>query len=399
MLLWDALQAFIILLFISMNYKPRFQLWTFFSFVNVAHPEPVAQEHYDFCMDLWLRGRVYIGTEGISSTVSGTTRQLRAYEQYLSQHYLFSNILDIHTKASDIEGHCFDRMTVKVRDEIVVLGAKVTAAEVEKYSKNISIDELHEIMSQRDTDPQIREDVAILDMRNTYEYKLWHFKGALPAGTINFREVKDLITHYKEYFKNKKKIIMYCTGGIRCDKLSVLMKKEGFDSIYGVDGGVVKYVHTHNDGARLGSLYTFDGVISKYVGDSTTHTTIGRCIYSWVSSDYCANCRYSECNARIICDPNIYKQYAWFCSKLCYEQAVQTLMVKDMERDTFHYQEMRSQLKRKELQGIKEELKADAIKKISRHLAAIVGERERTHQTSQQETIIDAHILEDMLQI
>jgi len=74
-------------------------------------------------------------------------------------------------------------------------------------------------------------------------------------------------------------------------------------------------------------------------------------------------------------------------------------MVKDMERDTFHYQEMRSQLKRKELQGIKEELKADAIKKISRHLAAIVGERERTHQTSQQETIIDAHILEDMLQI
>ncbi len=375
-----------------MNYKPRYQLWTFFKFVDIPDPQSVAQEHYDLCMDLWLKGRVYIGTEGISATISGTTRQLRAYEQYLQQHDLFSDIADIHTKATDVQEHCFDRMIVKIRNEIVALGEQVNQQDITQYTQNISIQEMNQIMSQRDTNPSIQEDVAILDMRNTYEYKLWHFKGAIPAGTINFREVKDLIRQYKEYFKSKKKVVMYCTWGIRCDKLSVLMKKEGIEHIYGLDGGVVKYVNTHNDGARLGNLYTFDGIVSKHVWDEHTHTTIGTCIYTGQPSDHCENCRYSRCNAKIICDPIAHKEHAGFCSKACYEQGVASLLIKNVDRDTLDYQAMRSTLRRKENQSIKEELKSECVTKIARHLWRIVSKITRTHLTSQHEDIIDKHI-------
>jgi UPF0176 protein len=253
---------------------------TFFKFVDVPSPAQEVEEHLALCTQIGLKGRIYIGTEGISSTVSGQHRQLRAYRKYLDQHPLFHSIPDIDIKASEVPGHVFDRMIVKLRKEIVALGEVVTQSEVEQYQNDITPEEMNEIMARRDHDEKLREEVAILDMRNTYEYKLGHFKGALPAGTINFRETKDLLAKYKETFKNKKKVIMYCTGHIRCAKLSVLLGKEGISNIYGLNGGIVKYTNTYNDGARLGNLYTFDGVISKKIGDEHTHVTIGKCIYS-----------------------------------------------------------------------------------------------------------------------
>jgi len=110
-------------------------------------------------------------------------------------------------------------MIVKYRKEIVALGKVVTESQVKSADKQISIDEFKRIVEEED------KDWAILDMRNDYERQLGHFKGALPAGTINFKEVQELIQKYKEKLQDKK-VAMYCTGGIRCEKLSVLLKEE-----------------------------------------------------------------------------------------------------------------------------------------------------------------------------
>jgi UPF0176 protein len=110
-------------------------------------------------------------------------------------------------------------MQVKYRKEIVALGVSVTQQEVETAYQKVSVDEFKNIIESNDLNYEI------LDMRNTYEYKLGHFKKAIPAATINFREVQDLTEKYLEKFANKK-VIMYCTGGIRCEKLSVLLKKK-----------------------------------------------------------------------------------------------------------------------------------------------------------------------------
>lgn len=110
-------------------------------------------------------------------------------------------------------------MVVKYRKEIVTLGMTVNQSEVENAYQKISVDAFKKIVDSQDPEYEI------LDMRNTYEYKLGHFKSAIPAATINFREVQDLTEKYLEKFAQKK-VIMYCTGGIRCEKLSVLLKNK-----------------------------------------------------------------------------------------------------------------------------------------------------------------------------
>jgi UPF0176 protein len=117
----------------------------------------------------------------------------------------FSGITDIETKANLVDGHKFEKMTVKYREEIVTLGEKVTAEDVFKYKKEISPEQFKEIL-----DSENRDDYLIIDLRNDYEYKLGHFKGAIPAGTTNFREVPKLIEKYAQQADGKK-IIWYCT--------------------------------------------------------------------------------------------------------------------------------------------------------------------------------------------
>lgn len=181
-------------------------------------------------------------------------------------------------------------------------------------------------------------------MRNSYEYKLGHYKYAIPSGTVNFREMGKLLEEYKTRFANKY-VIMYCTGGIRCEKLAVMLHKNGLDNFYSIDGGIVKYINTYNDGNRLGNLYTFDGRVSTAVGDKNTHTTIGKCIYTDNLTDHIENCRYSPCNARIICKPSEYRKHLGFCSKECSEKALRNFRVKNAPFDKWDYERVRTENK------------------------------------------------------
>lgn len=201
------------------EYKPDFTLLTFYKFIDVDSPQEEVYRQYWFCKDLGLKGRVFLGEEGISATVSGTPGQLWSYRKYLEDTPWFKNIPDIDIKASKISSHAFDKMIVRYRKEIVSLGKTYTAAEIERHAKKISIDQFKKII-----DDQQFDDYAILDMRNSYEYKLGHFKGAVPSGTVNFKELEQVVKNYKIQFGDKK-IIMYCTGGIRCEKASVMLNE------------------------------------------------------------------------------------------------------------------------------------------------------------------------------
>jgi UPF0176 protein len=195
-------------------------------------------------------------------------------------------------------------MSVKLKDEIVVLGKKYSAKEIEEAGNRMDIDEFKDLIDNGNPD-----DYVILDMRNDHEYKLGHFKNAVKANTMSFRDLEDQLEEYKEQFKDKK-IVSYCTGGIRCEKSTVMMQRAGLKNTYQLDGGVVKYINSFNDGNWEGNLYVFDDRVSDFVGDKATHTTIGECIYSDKKTDNCENCRYSPCNARIIADKEEYERHA-----------------------------------------------------------------------------------------
>ncbi len=324
----------------------------------------MAQQHLDYCRDIGLHGRVYLGCEGISSTVSGNQGQCYAYRAFLENSLYFKDIPDIDAKSTLVDSHQFARLSVKIRDEIVTMGERVSALEVQKYHKEILVEEFKDIIDGNN------DEYAILDMRNDYEYRLGHFKWAVPAGTDNFREVPQLLEKYKREFAGKK-VIFYCTGGIRCEKASVIMNKAGMDELYSLQWWVVKYVNEFNDGNWLGNLYTFDGRVSTEVGDASTHTTIGECLYTAESTDNCENCRYSPCNARLIASEKEYKKHLGFCSKECYEKSSLDGFVKDTTWDKFDYKNTRNL--------------SDGITRIADHLDRKLANIEWKYATSQKE--------------
>lgn len=318
---------------LNARHKPKYTLLTFYKFVDIPENEldSVAQEHLDFCRDIGLKWRVYIGTEGISSTVTGNEWQCWSYRRFLEASKYFKDIPDIDSKATPVEDHQFPRMSVKIRNEIVTLGVKVSAEAVKKFKKEITPEEFKKIL-----DSDTADEYLILDMRNDYEYRLGHFKNAIPAGTVNFREVPKLLERYGKAAEWKK-IIWYCTGGIRCEKAAVLGNQSGNTEYYSIQGWVVKYVNEFNDGNWLGNLYTFDGRVSTQVGDEHTHTTIGECLYTGEKTDNCENCRYAPCNARLICTEKAYRKHMGFCSKECYEKARMDGLIKVVPWDKMDY--------------------------------------------------------------
>jgi len=364
-----------------MNYKKQYTLLTFYKFVDIADPAAEVKKHLIFCKDIGMKGRIYIGEEGISATVSCNKGQLEAYRLYLQNSEYFADIPDIDIKATSVKAHAFDKMRVKYRKEIVALGMQVKQEEVETAYQKISIDEFKQIVESDDPDYEI------LDMRNTYEYKLGHFKKAIPAATINFREVQDLTEKYLEKFAQKK-VIMYCTGGIRCEKLSVLLKNQWIDNFYALDGGVVKYVNTYNDGNWLGNLYTFDNLVSTKIGDSETHTPIGECIYTGKKTDFVENCRYSACNARIIANKRAYKQHLGFCSQECFDKAKKDLLIKtDLSIEENDYVQIRGDIKsgKRDFAATQEDIAA--------FLDAKLGVTTFNHATSQKEDVVDSCLI------
>lgn len=321
---------------LSKTHKPQFKLITVYKFVDIPKDElkKIAQEHLDFCRDLWLKWRIYIWEEWISSTITWNLWACESYKWYLENSKYFKDIEWFYEKSSNVDWHKFPRMSVKIREEIVKLWVKTSQEDVEKYKKKLSPEDVKKIIDENN------DDYIILDMRNDYEYRLWHLKWAIPAWTVNFREVPALL---EKYWKkaNWKKIIWYCTWWVRCEKASVIANKDSNTQYYAIDWWVMWYVNAFNDWNWLGNLYTFDDRVSTFIWDEKTHTTIWECLYSWNLTNNCENCRYSPCNARLIADQKEFKKHMWFCSLECFENAKNDMLIKDIEWDKLNYQTLR----------------------------------------------------------
>jgi UPF0176 protein len=324
-----------------------------------------------------MKGRIYIWTEGISSTVTGNQGQIEAYKLYLNNHPLWKGIEDIDVKSSPTDGHAFPRMQVKVKNEIVWLGVKYSPEEIEAAGNRMQIEEFKELLDTWSID-----DYIVLDMRNNHEYQLGHFKNAIPADTLTFKELENKIEDYKAEFWDKK-VISYCTGGIRCEKSTVMMQRAGLKNTYQLDGWVAKYINTYDDWNWLGNLYVFDDRVSQRVWSDEMHTTIGECLYTGKKTDNCENCRLSSCNARIIADREEYLKHAGFCSSECAEKWVETCIIRtDLSMDPMQYKQKRGVIKRYP------ELKQQIETEIKTHLKKQLKDVEFNHKTSQKEDFI-----------
>jgi len=284
----------------------EYRVLLYYKYVTIENPEEVVQEHLQFCHDLGLKGRVLIAAEGINGTVSGTVEQTDAYMKYMNEHPLFSEIVYKIDEASE---HAFKKMKVRFRPELVTLRLENDIDPRIQTGKHLKPKEFFKAMKQEDT--------IVIDARNDYEFDLGHFRGAIKPDINSFRELPQWIKENKSDFEGKK-ILTYCTGGVRCEKFSGWLLDEGFDDVAQLEGGIVTYGKDPEIKGELwdGQCYVFDERISIPI-NRNEHIIVGKDYYSDEPCERYVNCANPECNKKILCSEENEHKYLRSCSHEC----------------------------------------------------------------------------------
>jgi UPF0176 protein len=266
----------------------------YYKFTPLSDPEAIRLWQRALCEKLNLKGRILISKHGINGTVGGDIEDLKAYAKQTKE---LAGFKGMKFKWSDGSRDHFPKLSVKVRDEIVSFGAadelKVDETGVVGGGKHLKPTEVNALVDR------YGDDVVFFDGRNAYEAAVGRFKDAVVPDT---RTTRDFITELESgrYDDIKsKKVITYCTGGIRCEILSSLMKNRGFEDVYQIDGGIVKYGEEFaDDGLWEGSLYVFDDRMGLKFSDKAKD--IGECIHCGNKTSNYENCALASCNDLVL---------------------------------------------------------------------------------------------------
>jgi len=287
------------------NTKP-YRVLLYYMYVPIEKPEEFTSEHLQFCKDLGLKGRILVAPEGINGTVSGSVEQTEQYMKKMKEDPRFS---DMVFKIDEADTHAFKKMHVRHRTELVTLRLEDDINPNEITGKYLEPKEFYEAMQNENT--------VVIDARNDYEYDLGHFRGAIRPDIKAFRELPDWIKQNKENFEGKK-ILTYCTGGIRCEKFSGWLVKEGFEDVGQLHGGIVTYGKDPNVQGQLwdGQCYVFDERISVPV-NRVEHVIVGKDHFTGEPCERYINCANPECNKQILCSEENEHKYLRGCTHEC----------------------------------------------------------------------------------
>lgn len=273
------------------------------------------------CESLNLRGRILISPHGLNGTVGGELKDLKSYIKATKQFPSFKKMV---FKWSDGTREHFPRLRVKVREEIVSFKAadelRVDEHGVVGGGKHLKPRQIHELVKNRG------EDVVFFDGRNAHEAAIGRFKDAVvPDVHTSHDFVKELDSGKYDELKDKP-VVTYCTGGIRCEVISSLMKNRGFEEVYQIDGGIVKYGEAYgDDGLWEGSLRVFDDRMTVNFSDHTK--VIGQCTHCEAKTSNYENCAWAHCNDLVlICETCKQHKDLLFHTKECRQKADHTFL-------------------------------------------------------------------------
>ncbi|KAA1181446.1 rhodanese-related sulfurtransferase [Paenibacillus sp. FSL E2-8871] len=290
-----------------MKPQSEYAILLYYKFVKVPDAEQFAQEHLAYCKELDVKGRILISDEGINGTLSGTIAQTEQYMKDLRANPLFS---DIVFKIDEADGHAFKKIFVRYKKELVTFRVEDELDPNVITGEHLAPKDFYEMMQ--------RDDVVILDGRTGYEFDLGHFRGSIRPEVDSFKEFPDWIRENMSELKDKP-ILTYCTGGIRCEKLSGFMMKEGFQQVYQLDGGIVTYGKDPEVQGQLfdGKCYVFDERISVQINHTDEDIIVGRCHHCGQPADQFINCANDACHLQHICCEDCEAQHSGHCSDEC----------------------------------------------------------------------------------
>lgn len=261
--------------------EKKYDILLYYCYTIIADPEQFREEHHYLCLDLHLRGRIIVAAEGLNGTVSGLRADCEKYMQLLKADARFA-----HTdfKVEPYESHAFAKLHVRTKPEIV-------HSDLLNINPNIRTGK-HlapaEFKAMKDA-----EDVVILDVRSNYEHEMGKFKNAVTLDIENFRDFPDKIQEL-EKFKGKK-IITYCTGGIKCEKASAYLLEKGFEDVYQLEGGIIKYGIEQGGEDFEGKCYVFDNRVTAEI-NKVNPKVISKCCVCGEISGRMVNCANAACN-------------------------------------------------------------------------------------------------------
>ena len=278
----------------------------FYKFVEMKDLEYFQRIHLKLCNKIGVLGKVLIGKEGINGSVSGTKSQVEEYKKSLISDKKFS---DIVFKEDEVLNHPFTKMAVRIRNEIVTFGKEVDFSKKAEY---ISAEELYDMYQNK----EVGEDFIILDARNDYEYKVGKFKGAEHLNIKNFREFADALEKVKGI--KEKKIITYCTGGIRCEKAATYMRSKGFQKVLQLKDGILDFGKKFPDTFWEGKCFVFDKrLVTPINSTDFSKDTITECEICGIPCDLYKNCRNENCDRLVISCLECQEKYIGCCSESC----------------------------------------------------------------------------------
>jgi len=271
----------------------------YYKFVLITDPQMAMRWQRELCKRLNLQGRIIISRHGINGTLGGEINDVKAYVKEMNSSPEFKGI---EFKWSDGAREDFPKLSIKVRDELVTLEPE---EEFDVFDKGTPLrpKQWREYL-------EAHPDAIIFDARNNYESEVGKFKNAITPDIKTFKDVKAEL----EKLPKDKPVLTYCTGDIRCEYLSAYMKHKGFEDVYHLDGGIVKYGQEFgDDGLWEGKCYVFDKRMS--VAFSEDSKDIAKCANCGAETSHQQNCADPSCNLQFVVCENCAKNAKVACTK------------------------------------------------------------------------------------
>ncbi|RKE01956.1 oxygen-dependent tRNA uridine(34) hydroxylase TrhO [Marinifilum flexuosum] len=319
---------------------------SFYRYVNFEDPKAYRDELFKKWFLLNCKGRIYIAKEGINAQMSVPEHNLDAFFTDMNSR---KELADMPIKwAVEDDGKSFYKLTIKVRAKIVADGLDDNTFDTSNVGTHLTPVEFHEELSNPDN--------VVIDMRNHYESEVGHFENAVCPDVDTFREEIDLVV--RDYAKDKnKKFLLYCTGGVRCEKASAYLKHHGFEDVNQLHGGIIAYAQEIN---QLGLKSKFKGknfVFDERLGESINNEVIAKCHQCGKACDTHTNCANDDCHLLFIQCDECRDHYNGCCTDECKEIIELPEEERVKLRSKFHDKYSKSQIYR---QRIRPKLKRSA---------------------------------------
>ena len=282
---------------------------SFYAYAKIENPKEFRDQLFLAWNPLVVLGRIYVAHEGINAQLSLPADNLDAFRNTLEEYDFMQNIrLNIAVEHHD---HSFLKLTIKVRDKIVADGLNDETFDVTNKGIHLKAKEFNEILEDPNT--------IVVDFRNHYESEIGHFKNAITPDVETFRESLPIINERLQNHKEDKNLVMYCTGGIRCEKASAYFKHQGFKNVYQLEGGIIQYAKQIKEEGLESKFIGKNFVFDHRLGERITDDVISRCHQCGAACDNHTNCENEGCHLLFIQCNSCKEAMQNCCSVECHE--------------------------------------------------------------------------------